>query len=245
MRQNKIIIAIIYVIILSFCNITNAQTLPEILSSDKPVVERNVKDGISRIFFDSRIEDLSIICTDENPDEPIVKVGENMWCMYIDTKKDVYYDDACFRNFLIHGPSSTECYLTTPIIEPSQVLYYTIKPKLKVKLSTDNKVDRSASNGMASIFFDCRMRGIEIICVDGAPKEIITKMDERLQLIHINVNKDFKTKELFSRTFVLKSENYPIVLFKTGLISPNQVLYYTVMESEELEAQLVEISVIE
>lgn len=245
MRRNKILVAIVCVTILSLCNTTNAQTLSQTLSSDKPVVERNVKDGMSTIFFDSRLEDLSILCTDEKPDEPIVKVGNNLWRMYIDAKKDIDHDGYCYRNFLIHTPSSAECYLTTPIIEPNQVLYYTIKPKLKVKLSTDNKVDRSASNGMASIFFDCRMIGIEIICVDGAPKEMITKMDERLQRIHINVNKDFKTKELFSRTFVLKSEKYPIVFFKTGLISPNQVLYYTVMESEELEAQLIEISVIE
>lgn len=221
-----------------------SQTLQVALDSTLNM-NRASSAGTATIFFDSSIKDLSIFCTDDNPDEPIFKVGENLWCMYIDTKKDIDYDDVSYRNFLIHSPSSAECYLTTPIIEPNQVLYYTIKPKMKVKLSTDNKVDRTANNGEASIFFDCRMKDVKILCVNGAKKETITKIDERLQCIHLNVNKDLKTKNLCSRTFVLKSGNYPIVLFKTGSISPNQVLYYTAMESEELKAQLMEISVLD
>ena len=217
----------------------------QVALSYAPNDNRSTSKGTATIFFDSSIEDLSVVCTDENPDEPIVKVGENLWCMYIDTKKDIDYDDVCYRNFLIHSPSSEECYITTPIIEPNQVLYYSINPKLKVKLSTDNKVDMTASDGKASVFFDCRMKDVSIICIDGATEETINKITERFQIIHIDVNKDLKTNNLCVRTFVLKRGQYPILIFRTGPIRPHQVLYYTVLESEELETQLMGISVLD
>lgn len=245
MRRNSFLLYILLSALLSVWPVLfQAQSL-QVALSPAPKVNRTTSGGTATIFFDSSIEDLNISCTDENPDEPIVKVGENLWRMYIDTKKDIDHDDVCYRNFLIHSPSSAECYLTTPIIEPNQVLYYSIYPKLNVKLSTDNKVDVTASGGKASIFFDCRMKDVSIICVDGATEEKINKISELLQIVHIDVNKDLKTKNMCFRTFVLKRGQHPTLIFKTVPISPHQVLYYTVLESEELETQLMEISVLD
>ena len=101
-----------------------SQTLQVALDSTLNM-NRTSSAGTATIFFDSSIKDLSIFCTDDNPDEPIFKVGENLWCMYIDTKKDINYDDVSYRNFLIHSPSSAEYYLTTPIID--QIKYCIIQ----------------------------------------------------------------------------------------------------------------------
>lgn len=103
-----------------------AQTLQVLLSPDKSKVDRNAKEGKATIIFDSDIEDLSILCTDENPDEPIIKVTNNLWYIHIDVKKDIESDEICYRNFLLKSSSSAEYYLTTEPISPKQVLYYTV-----------------------------------------------------------------------------------------------------------------------
>ena len=102
------------------------QTLQVALSPDKSKVDRSTNNGTATIFFDSPIEDLNIICTDENPNEPIVKVTDNLWFMHIDVKKDIAAEGVCYRNFLLKSASSAEYYLTTDPIIPNQVLYYTI-----------------------------------------------------------------------------------------------------------------------
>jgi FOG: WD40 repeat len=103
-----------------------AQTLQVTLSPDKSKVDRSTKNGTATIFFDSNIEDLSIVCTDENPDEPIAKINDNLWFTHIDVKKDVETDGICYRNYLLKSGASTEYYLTTDTIAPNQVLYYTV-----------------------------------------------------------------------------------------------------------------------
>lgn len=190
------------------------------------------------------LKGLSIICTDENPEEPIVKVGENLWCMYINAEKDIEEDGFSYRNFLIYSPSSVECTITTPTIKPNSILYYSIRPKLEVKLSNEhNKVDRQVGNGKATIIFDCKMKDLSIVCVDGEIEETVNKSSDRLRFVHIDVSKDLKVKSSCSRPFIAKRGDISILLINTGFINPNQVLYYTVIESNKLEAQLLDISV--
>ena len=100
--------------------ISYSQTLQVTLSPDKSKVDRSTNNGTATIFFDSPIEDLSIICTDDNPNEPIVKVTDNLWFMHVDVKKDIEIDGVCYRNFLLKCASSAEYYLTTDPISPNQ-----------------------------------------------------------------------------------------------------------------------------
>lgn len=103
-----------------------SQNLKVELSPDKSKVDRSVSNGTATIFFDSNVDDLSIVCTDENPDEPIQKIGNKLWFMHVDAKKDVDLDGFCYRNFLLKCPASAEYSLTTPQIGYNQVLYYTV-----------------------------------------------------------------------------------------------------------------------
>jgi hypothetical protein len=103
-----------------------SQTLKVELSPDKSKVDRSVTNGTATIFFDSNVEDLSIVCTDQNPKEPIQKIGNKFWVMHVNPKKDIEMDDICYRNFLLKSPSSAEYYLATPEIGNNQVLYYTV-----------------------------------------------------------------------------------------------------------------------
>lgn len=119
-------IIIIGLIILASKGALYSQTLQVTLSPDKSKVNRSSKGGIATIFFDSPIEDLSIVCTDEKPDEPIIKINDNLWYIQIDVKKDIEIDSICYRNFLLKCAASAEYYLVTDIIVPNQVLYYTV-----------------------------------------------------------------------------------------------------------------------
>ena len=126
MRRINSIIVIILGILLLTCTVTNAQTLQVALSPDKSKVDRNAIEGMATILFESSVEDLNIVCTEENPDEPIVKVTDNLWYIRINVKKDIDSDGICYRNFLLRSPASAEYYLSTEPISPKQVLYYTI-----------------------------------------------------------------------------------------------------------------------
>ena len=117
---------IIVVILFAGTRIMYSQTLKVELSPDKSKVDRSVTNGTATIFFDSNVEDLSIVCTDQNPEEPIQKIGNKFWVMHVNPKKDIEMDDICYRNFLLKSPSSAEYYLATPEIGNNQVLYYTV-----------------------------------------------------------------------------------------------------------------------
>lgn len=123
MKKYFFIISVL--LILQFENLSS-QTLQVTLSPDKSKVDRNAIEGKATIIFNSNIEDLSIVCTDENPDEPIERVTDNLWYIRIDVKKDIESDGICYRNFLLKSSLSAEFYLTTEPISPKQVLYYTI-----------------------------------------------------------------------------------------------------------------------
>ena len=83
-----------------------SQNLKVELSPDKSKVDRSVTNGTATIFFDSNVDDLSIVCTDEDPDEPIQKIGNKFWVMHVNPKKDIDFEDVCYRNFLLKSPSS-------------------------------------------------------------------------------------------------------------------------------------------
>lgn len=102
-----------------------AQTL-QVALSPAPKVNRTTSGGTATIFFDSSIEDLTIICTEENPDEPITKINDHQWFVNIDVNKDLESDGICYRNYLLKCSASAEYLLTTEEIAPNQVLYYTI-----------------------------------------------------------------------------------------------------------------------
>lgn len=124
-NRNAILICVIAKLLLGSI-FMQAQTLKVELSPDKSKVDRSVSNGTATIFFDSNVDDLSIVCTDENLDEPIQKIGNKLWFMHVDAKKDVDLDGFCYRNFLLRCPASAEYSLTTPQIGYNQVLYYTV-----------------------------------------------------------------------------------------------------------------------
>lgn len=126
MKRSNIIIVTFFGILFSTCTVLNAQTLQVSLSPDKSKVDRSVSNGTATIFFDSNADDLNIVCTDENPDEPILKIGNKLWFMHVDAKEDIDLDGFCYRNFLLKCPTSAEYSLTTPEIGYNQVLYYTV-----------------------------------------------------------------------------------------------------------------------
>ena len=105
--MKKALIVISVLLILQFEN-SYSQTLQVTLSPDKSKVDRNAKEGKATIIFDSNIEDLSVVCTEENPNEPIERVTDNLWYIRIDVKKDIESDGICYRNFLLKSSSSAE-----------------------------------------------------------------------------------------------------------------------------------------
>lgn len=126
MRRSNSIIVIVLGLLLLTCTVTNAQTLQVSLSPDKSKVDRSTSNGTATIFFDTKVKGLNIVCTDENPNEPLIKASESLWFIHIDVNKDIDSDGVCYRNFLLTSESSSEYYLTTDAIMPNQVLYYTV-----------------------------------------------------------------------------------------------------------------------
>lgn len=122
MRRNKILL--FFLIILCIGHL-HAQTLQVDLSS-VPKVNRSTTGGTATIFFDSSIEDLSIICTEENPNELITKINDHQWFVNIDVNEDIETDGICYRNYVLKCSASAEYYLVVDEIIPNQVLYYTI-----------------------------------------------------------------------------------------------------------------------
>lgn len=123
-RNNAIFILFLYVYCASYDQL-QAQTLQVSLSPAQKV-NRTTSGGTATIFFDSNIEDLSIVCTEENPNEQVTKINNHQWFVNIDVNKDIEADGVCYRNYLLKCSASAEYFLTTDEIAPNQVLYYTI-----------------------------------------------------------------------------------------------------------------------
>lgn len=131
-----------------------SQTLQVTLSPDKSKVDRSVSNGTATIFFDSNVNELSIVSTDQNPDEQIQRIGDKFWVMHVNPKKDIELDNVCYRNFLLKCPSSAEYYLTTPEIGNNQVLYYTVvlPNQFSNTLSAEYLFSKTAKHGIRLSF---------------------------------------------------------------------------------------------
>lgn len=133
---------------------THAQSLKVNLSPDKSKVDRSTSNGTATVFFDSNIDDLTVICTDEKPDEPIQKIGKKVLFTHVNVKEDMEMDGVCYRNFLLKSKSSAEYYLTTPEIGYNQVLYYTVvlPDRFAKTLTAEYLFTKSASHGIRLSF---------------------------------------------------------------------------------------------
>lgn len=148
-------ILLIIGVLLFFLNISSySQTLKVTLSPDKSKVDRSTSNGMATIFFDSNVDDLSIVCTDDDPEKPIQKIGNKLWFMYVDVKKDIDLEGVCYRNFLLKSKSSAEYYLTTPEIGYNQVLYYTVvfPHQFPTSLSAEYLSTKSGKHGIRISF---------------------------------------------------------------------------------------------
>lgn len=131
-----------------------AQNLRVELSPDKSKVDRSTNNGTATIFFDSNVEDLSIVCTDDNPEETIQRIGNKLWFTHINVKKDMDIEGVCYRSFLLKSKTSAEYYLTTPEIGYNQVLYYTVvlPNQFSTSLSAEYLFSKTANHGVRISF---------------------------------------------------------------------------------------------
>ena len=131
-----------------------SQTLKVELSPDNSKVDRSTSNGMATVFFDSNVDDLSIVCTDDDPEKPIQKIGNKLWFIYVDVKKDIELEGVCYRNFLLKSRNSAEYYLTTPEIDYNQVLYYTVvlPNQFPTSLTTEYLFTKSGKHGIRISF---------------------------------------------------------------------------------------------
>lgn len=110
---------------------------------------------------------------------------------------------------------------------------------LKVELSPDkSKVDRSVTNGIATIFFDSNVDDLRIVCSDHNIDEEIKKISNKLWFVHINPQKDYELESPCYRNFLLKCPSSSEFYLTTPEIGYNQVFYYTVVLSDQFPATL-------
>lgn len=125
MKRNRILFLLLLWLLSVWPEFLQAQSLQVALSPGTKV-NRTTSGGTATIFFDSSIEDLSIVCTEEDPNETIIKINDHQWFVNINVNKDIETDGVCYRNYLLKCSASAEYFLTTDEIVPNQVLYYTI-----------------------------------------------------------------------------------------------------------------------
>ena len=102
----------------------SAQSLKVTLSPDERKVNRNTKNGVSTVVFDSKVKGLSI---DNGTDDQWMKPSDNMYVYLIDTQKDLTRGyELSQRTFILNSPKSSEYLLEIEEILPNQVLYYTV-----------------------------------------------------------------------------------------------------------------------
>ena len=119
--RNKI--HLIVLILVLTVNVS-AQTLKVTLSPDERKVNRNTKNGVSTVVFDSKVKGLAI---DNGTDDQWMKPSDNMYVYLIDTQKDLDRGhELSQRTFILNSPKSAEYLLEIDEILPNQVLYYTV-----------------------------------------------------------------------------------------------------------------------
>ena len=119
--RNKIFLMWLFLIL--SINVS-AQALKVTLSPDERKVNRNTKNGVSTIVFDSKVKELAI---DNGTDDQWMKPSENMYVYLIDTQQDLARGyELSQRTFILNSPKSAEYLLEIDEIIPNQVLYYTV-----------------------------------------------------------------------------------------------------------------------
>lgn len=102
----------------------SAQTLKVTLSPDDKKVDRNTKNGVSTVVFDSKVKGLSI---ENGTDDDWMKPSDNLYVYLIDTQKDLTRGyELSQRTFILNCPKSAEYLLEIDEILPNQVLYYSV-----------------------------------------------------------------------------------------------------------------------
>ena len=150
MKQSKILyIYLLFLIAFPFERV-QAQNLKVELSHDKSKVDRSVRNGTATIFFDSNVDNLSIVSKEMREDEPIKKIGNKLWFTNIDVKSDMAIEGVCYRVFLLKSPSSAEYELKTDEISYNQVLYYTVvlPDQFPTTLSAEYLLTKTAMHGI-------------------------------------------------------------------------------------------------
>lgn len=204
-------------------------------------INNNTLHNQAILLFTSNIDNLNICCTEENPAEPLVHINDTVWKMCIDVEKDIEMDGVSYRNFLIESPLHTEYQIITPVLESNKTISYLIKPKLQAIPSPDKaKVDRSTSNGTASLYINSKVKDLDILCISVNTNDSIRKVYNNLFKILIDVNKDIAEQGKCSRNYILKGHSYDDCILSVDSVSPNQVLYYTIIESSELVVKEIE-----
>lgn len=143
--KNKIFLTGLF-FILSFN--ANSQSLKVILSPDENKVNRNVKNGLSTIIFDSKVKGLII---DSGWADLWTKPSEDLFVYVIDTKKDIEDGfELSQRTFVLSSPKSSEYLLEIDEILPNQVLYYTVllPEQYSQNLSCEYLYSRTAMYGI-------------------------------------------------------------------------------------------------
>ncbi|MBR5604546.1 MAG: hypothetical protein IKW51_10205 [Bacteroidales bacterium] len=109
---------------------------------------------------------------------------------------------------------------------------------LNVMLSPDDKkVNRNTNNGVATIIIDSKVKGLS---VDNGTDDQWMNPSEDMFVYLVDTKKDLERGyELSQRCFVLNSPKSSEYLLEIDEILPNQVLYYTVMLSEQYTRNLI------
>ena len=126
----------------------SAQTLKVTLSPDERKVDRNTKDGVSTVVFDSKVKGLVV---DNGTDDQWMKPSDNMYVYLIDTQKDITRGyELSQRAFILNSPKSAEYLLEIDEILPNQVLYYTVvlPEQYPSSLSCEYIFTKTAMHGM-------------------------------------------------------------------------------------------------
>jgi WD40 repeat protein len=169
--------------------VSYSQTLQVSLSPNTKV-NRSAKNGMATIFFDSNIEDLRIVCTDQNPNEQVTKDenDDSRWYVKIDVKKDLEDYGFCKRIFLLKCSASAEYQLTIDSIALNQVLYYTVT----LPNELEPKLLEAKSRRIASKAMDLAGQGdtylARLLALEALPPNMPYTSDAEAALRHANMS---------------------------------------------------------
>lgn len=129
--------------------VLNAQELKINLSTDKNKINRDTRNGIATIAFESSIKNLNIV--NEMEDEKI-DISDELVFYLIQPETDEYVQQLGYprRTFLLKASNTNEYVLETPEIRPNTVTYYivTLQNKFPFSLSAEYLFTQSSKYGI-------------------------------------------------------------------------------------------------